>query len=78
MDEAEVLGVIVEMAVKEVMHCILETKCCKWSKRKWKKIMKRVDSQQEDREERIQARIKKESPKKKQDIMDYAVKISSI
>ena len=78
MDEAEIMEVIVEMAVKEVMHCILATKCCQWSKKKWNKIMGQVEHQREDRMERIQRRISQTSEKEKQDIMKYAVKITNI
>lgn len=72
--EEEILEMIVEMAVNEVMMCILATKCCKWSKKKWEKIMNQVEHQREDRGERIRKRIS-DSPSKKQDIWDFAVKI---
>lgn len=68
--EEELLEMIVEMAVNEVMMCILATKCCKWSKKKWKKIKDQVHHQREDRGERIRERLRKP------DIFDYAVKIS--
>ena len=76
MDEAEIMEIIIEMAVQEVMHCILATKCCHWSKKKWKKIMGRVEHQKEDRTERITRKLS--DKKEKQDIMDYAVKITKI
>ncbi len=76
MDEAEIMEIIIEMAVQEVMHCILATKCCHWSKKKWKKIMGQVEHQKEDRTERITRKLS--DKKEKQDIMDYAVKITKI
>lgn len=78
MDEAEIMEMIVELAVQEVMHCILASKCCAWSKRKWKRVMGQVEHQREDRKERITRRISGEPEHKKQNIMDYAVKITNI
>lgn len=57
MEEA-ILEMIVEMAVSEVMHCILATKCCRWSKKKWEKIKGQVEHQREDRKERITERLR--------------------
>ena len=76
--EEEILEMIVEMAVNEVMMCILASKCCAWSKRKWKRIMGQVEHQREDRKERIKKRLSGEPKEKQIDIMDYAVKISNI
>ena len=78
MDEAEIMEMIIELAVSEVMHCILASKCCHWSKKKWKRIMGQVEHQREDRKERIQRRISGEPEDKKIDIMDFAVKITNI
>lgn len=72
MDE-EILEMIVEMAVSEVMHCILATKCCRWSKKKWVKIMNEVKNQKEDRADRINTKIKSQTP-----IKNFAQRISTI
>lgn len=88
MEEA-ILEMIVEMAVSEVMHCILATKCCRWSKKKWEKIKGQVEHQREDRKERITERLRPALADARgrldagvkpdaQDIMDFCVKISTV
>lgn len=76
--EAQALEMIVELAVNEVMHCILATKCCMWSKKKWKKVMGQVEHQREDRSDRINVVLTSKTKKEKQDIMEYAIKITNI
>ena len=72
----EILEMVVELAVNEVMHCILATKCCVWSRKKWKKVMDQVHHQREDRSDRIRRRVSQVD--EKQDIKDYAVRLTKI
>ena len=77
MEEAEILELIIETAVEEVIHVILASKCCHWSKRKWKKIMGKLEHTKEERSERVRRKVSGDT-EKKQDIMKYAHKISSV
>ena len=72
----DALEVIVELAVEEVMQCILATKCCAWSRKKWKKVMDQVKQLRSDRKDRIAKKLSVSNVK--QDILEYAVKITNI
>ena len=72
------LELIVELAVTEVIHVILRSKCCQWSHRKWKKVMKHVELSKEERNERIQEALATLTDEAKQNILDYANKITKI
>ena len=67
-----------EMAVTEVLHVILASKCCGASKRKWRKIMGKIETTKEDRIERIKEQLKTLTPSERANILDYATKITSV
>ena len=75
--EAE-LEIIVELAVREVLHVILSSKCCGYSKRKWGKIMGKVETTKEERIERIKEQLKTFTSQERKNILDYATKISTV
>ena len=72
------LEIIVALAVTEVIHVILRSKCCRWSHRKWNKIMKHVELSKDERNERIQDAISNLTDQAKQNILDYANKLTKI
>ncbi len=76
--EEEILEFIIETAVEEVMHCILKSKCCAWSKRKWNRVMRAFGDTQEERRDRIRNNISNKSTRDKQDIKNYAIRLTSI
>tara|TARA_R110001606_G_scaffold28809_1_gene90651 strand:+ start:507 stop:740 length:234 start_codon:yes stop_codon:yes gene_type:complete len=76
--EVIALETLVEMAVTEVLHVILASKCCGASKRKWRKIMGKVEATKEDRTERIKEQLKTLTPSERASILDYATKITSV
>lgn len=45
---------IVELVLDEVMTGILSTKCCMWSKGKWKKVMKYLKRRRPERAMRVE------------------------
>ena len=78
--EVAVAEMIVELAVSEVMNCILATKCCLWSRRKWRKVIGQIKSQEADRLDRITQTLSglHLENKEKQDILKYAIRITNI
>tara|TARA_R110000824_G_scaffold302492_6_gene490280 strand:- start:7 stop:240 length:234 start_codon:yes stop_codon:yes gene_type:complete len=72
------LEMLVELAVKEVIHVILATKCCGASKRKWRKIMGKVETTKEERVERIKEQLEGMTKDERINIMNCAVRISEV
>ena len=76
--EVIALETLVEMAVTEVLHVILASKCCGASKRKWRKIMGKIETTKEDRIERIKEQLKTLTPAERANILDFATKITLV
>lgn len=60
---------IVDLAVEEMIITIMGSKCCLWSKRKWKKVRKHMERDKHERSMRITDSMKRNN------IFEYAVKI---
>tara|TARA_R110001632_G_C11146399_1_gene396796 strand:- start:317 stop:550 length:234 start_codon:yes stop_codon:yes gene_type:complete len=69
---------LVELAVREVLHVILASKCCAASKRKWRKIIGKIETTKEERMERIKEQLRTFTPSERASILDYATKISYV
>ena len=68
------LDFIVEYALSEITEHMMKS-ACGWSKRKWKKIMKRINDHKKHRPKEIMRRISKLPSEAQINIMDYVVKI---
>tara|TARA_R110002126_G_scaffold239468_3_gene382834 strand:+ start:378 stop:605 length:228 start_codon:yes stop_codon:yes gene_type:complete len=72
------MEMIIEMAVTEVLHVILASKCCMHSKRKWKKIISKVEETKEERLERIRDMVASLTEVEKKEIFSYVKRVSSV
>lgn len=76
--EVIALETLVEIAVTEVLHVILASKCCMASKRKWRKVMGKVEATKDERLGRIKDQLVTLSESERANIFDYMMKISSV
>ena len=67
-----ILPQIVDLVCEEVIHSIMLSKCCMWSKKKWKKVMKIIKNNKDDRTTKVLDIIQTHS---KQKILDYAIRL---
>lgn len=74
----EALEIIVELAVEELCIAVIGSKCCRASKKKWDKVLKRLRRNKEDRQERVLKKINSVSSDVKKDVMEYAHKIGTL
>ena len=47
------LAKVLDMAVKETIETVLDSKCCMRSKAKWKRVMKFFHKREQERRERV-------------------------
>ena len=64
---------ISELIMREFMQEVIKTKCCMWSKNKWKKLMKRFSETEPERRERIVQILRERSGE--ENIFDFATVI---
>jgi len=83
--EDEILELVVSAVItavrKDLMKMLMDTECCKWSKRRVKKLCKKLQQRVDDQEaiEDAKDMIRRKSVSSpKQDIFKYAHKITSI
>ena len=76
--DADPMEMIIELAVKEVLHVILASKCCHYSKQKWRKIISKVEETKEQRLERIREMVAELTDAEKQEIFGFAKRVSSV
>jgi len=67
-----ILPQLVELCCEEVVQSIIASKCCMWSKNKWRKVMKYLHSNKDERLRKVSMILEETA---KQHIFDYAVKI---
>ena len=67
-----VLPQIVDLVCEEVIQSIMLSRCCMWSKKKWKKVMKIIRKTKDDRTTRVLDIIETHT---KQKILDYAIRL---
>jgi len=67
-----VLPQIVDLVCEEVIHSIMLSRCCMWSKKKWKKVMKIIRKTKDDRTTKVLDIIETHT---KQKILDYAIRL---
>tara|TARA_R110001632_G_scaffold8050_1_gene31591 strand:- start:1919 stop:2149 length:231 start_codon:yes stop_codon:yes gene_type:complete len=75
---ADPMEMIIELAVREVLHVILASKCCHYSKQKWKKIISKVEETKEQRLERIREMVADLTDAEKHEIFGFAKRVSSV
>jgi len=68
------LDFIVSYALEEITTHMMSAGCG-WSKRKWRKIMKRINKHKSERPKEIARRISKMDSESQINIMDYVVKL---
>lgn len=68
------LDFIVTYALEEITTHMMSAGCG-WSKRKWRKIMKRINKHKPERPKEIARRISKMDSEAQINIMDYVVKL---
>jgi len=76
--DADPMEMIIELAVREVLHVILASKCCHYSKQKWKKIISKVEETKEQRLERIREVVAELTESEKHEIFGFAKRVSSV
>ena len=69
-----ILEFIVDYALSEITEHMMKAGCG-WSKKKWRKIMKRINNKKKDRPQEIAKRLSELPDKHQFDIMDYVTKI---
>ena len=67
-----VLPQIVDLVCEEVIQSIMLSRCCMWSKKKWKKVMKIIRKTKDDRTTKVLDIIETHT---KQKILDYAIRL---
>jgi len=72
------MEMIIELAVREVLHVILASKCCHYSKQKWKKIISKVEETKEQRLERIREMVAELTESEKHEIFGFSKRVSSV
>ena len=70
----EVIDFLVEYTLHELTEHMLAS-ACGWSKRKWKKIIKRINSNRAMRQRKILKQLKGMDSESQIKIMDYVVKL---
>ncbi len=76
--DADPMEMIIELAVREVLHVILASKCCHYSKQKWKKIISKVEETKEQRLQRIREMVAELTDAEKHEIFGFAKRVSSV
>ena len=80
------MGKILELAVKETIETIMDSKCCLRSKAKWRKVLKTFSKRKEQRQEKVaeameQARAETDSltssGSSRSEIFNYANRVMS-
>jgi polyhydroxyalkanoate synthesis regulator phasin len=69
-----ILDFIISYALEEITDHMLKSGCM-WSKRKWRKIMKKINKHKSERPKEIARRISKMDSEAQINIMDYVIKL---
>lgn len=69
-----ILEFIVDYALSEITEHMMKAGCG-WSKKKWRKIMKRINNKKQERPQEIARRLSELPNQHQVDIMDYVKKI---
>lgn len=72
------LAKVLDLAVEETISTIMDSKCCMWSKKKWRKVMKHIHRRSEVRAERFEEAIQDAKSDASSDIFDYANTIGRV
>lgn len=72
------LAKVLDMAVKETIETIMESKCCMRSKAKWRRVMKFFHRREEVRQERVAEILEDAHRESSPKIFNYANRLSTI
>jgi len=68
-----ILPELTSFVCEEVIVSIMASRCCAWSKRKWRKVMKYLNRNKSEREQRVLEIIHNAGKRK---ILDYAIRLN--
>lgn len=66
---------VLDMAVRETIETIMDSKCCMRSKAKWRKVLKHFKRREQVRQDRVNEMLEQTSSNKDPDIFKYANRI---